>query len=84
MDMVATPFEAVALDGVSYLDARVNPFIGYTLEGFVITPYLQWRTEGETIYILSQCSLQTYNGSLAIAVNPITTDFKSTTVRDSR
>jgi hypothetical protein len=40
MDMVATALEAVALDGVSYLDARVNPFIGYTLEGFVITPYL--------------------------------------------
>ncbi len=74
--MVATPLKAIAFDGVSYLDAGIYPFIGYALEGIIVTPYLQWRTEGETVYIVSQCPLQTDNGSLALRVNPITADFK--------
>ena len=52
--MVATAFEPVALDSVSDLDARVNPFIGYALEGFVFTSYLQWRTESERVNVASQ------------------------------
>lgn len=64
----------------------VDPFNGYkisiervdqyALEGFIVTSYLQRRTKGETVDIVSQCPLQTYHGSLAIAVNPITADFK--------
>ena len=74
--MVATAFEAITLDCVSYLDARVNPFIGYALEGFVVTSYLQWRTESERVYVMSQSSLQSYYGGIALAVYPITADFK--------
>ena len=74
--MVATSLEPITFDCVSYLDARVNPFIGYTLEGFVITPYLQWRTEGEIVYIMTEGALKSYNSSLALRVNPITADFK--------
>ena len=40
--MVATAIETIAVDGVSDFDARVNPFIGNALEGFVVTSYLQW------------------------------------------
>ena len=74
--MVGGVFEPVALDSVSDLDARVNPFIGYALEGFVVTPYLQWRTKSETVYVMSQSSLQSYYGGIALAVYPITADFK--------
>lgn len=52
--MVATAFEPVALDSVSDLDARVNPFIGYALEGFVVTPYLQWRTKSERVDVVTE------------------------------
>ena len=74
--MVATAFEPIALDCVRYLDAWVNPFIGYALEGFIVTPYLQWRTKGETIYIVSESSLQSHYGGITFAVYPITADFK--------
>ena len=74
--MVATAFEPVALDCVSDLDAGVNPFIGYALEGFIVTSYLQWRAKGETIYIVSQSSLQSYYRGVTLAVNPVTADFK--------
>ena len=74
--MVATPFEAVAFDGVRYLDAGIYPLVGYALEGFIVTPYLQRRTEGETVYVMTEGALKSYNGSLAIGVNPITADFK--------
>ena len=74
--MVGGVLEPVALDSVSDLDARVNPFIGYALEGFVVTPYLQWRAKGETVYIVSESSLQSDNGCITFAVNPITADFK--------
>ena len=74
--MVATAFEPVALDGVSDFDAGVNPFIGYVSESIVITPYLQWRAKGETVYVVSQSSLQSHYGGIALAVNPVTADFK--------
>ena len=73
--MVATPFEAVALDCISHLDAGIDPFIGYALEGFIVTPYLQWRTESETVYVMTEGALKSDYGSLAIVVNPITADF---------
>ena len=74
--MVATAFEPVAFDCVSYIDAWIDPFIGYALEGFVVTSYLQWRAKGETVYVMSQSSLQTHNGGIALAINPVTADFK--------
>ncbi len=76
MDMVDRVLEPVTLDGVNHLDAGVNPFIGYALEGFVVTPYLQWRPKGETIYVVSQSPLQPYNCNITLGVNPITADFK--------
>ena len=74
--MVTTAIEAVTLDGVSYFDARIYPFIGYALKGIIVTPYLQWRTKSETVYVMSQSSLQSYYGGIALAVYPITADFK--------
>lgn len=74
--MVATAFETIALDCVSDLDVWVNPFIGYALEGFVVTPYLQWRTKGKTVNVVSQRSLHSNNGGITLAVYPITADFK--------
>lgn len=66
--MVATAFEPVAFDCVRDFDAGVNPFIGYALAGFVVTPYLQWRAKGETIYVVPQSSLQSYYGGVTLAV----------------
>ena len=74
--MVATSLEPIAFDCVSYLDAWIYPFIGYALEGFVVTPYLQWRTKGETVYVVSQSSLQSHYSGITFAVYPITADFK--------
>lgn len=74
--MVATAFEPVALDSVSDLDARVNPFIGYALEGFVVTPYLQWRTKSERVDVIAESPLQTDYCLTVFVVNPILTDFK--------
>ena len=74
--MVATVFEPIALDSVSDLDARVNPFIGYALEGFVVTPYLQWRTKSERVDVVAESPLQTDYCLTAFVVNPILTDFK--------
>ena len=74
--MVATAFEPVAFDCVSYIDAWIDPFIGYALEGFVVTSYLQWRAKSETIYVVPQSSLQSYYGGITFAVYPITADFK--------
>lgn len=74
--MVATAFEPIALDCLSDLDARVNPFIGYALEGFVVTPYLQWRTKSERVDVVAESPLQTDYCLTAFVVNPILTDFK--------
>ena len=74
--MVATSFETIAFDSVSDLDAWIDPFIGYALEGFVVTSYLQWRTESERVNVVSQSSLQSNNSGITFAVNPITADFK--------
>ena len=74
--MVATAFEPVALDCVRDLDARVNPFIGYALEGFIVTSYLQWRAKGETVYVMPHGSLLSHYGGIALAIYPIPADFK--------
>lgn len=68
--------KAVALDSVRDLDARIYPFIGYALEGFIVASYLQWRAKSEGVNVVPQCSLESDNGSLSLGVYPITADFK--------
>ena len=74
--MVATAFEPVAFDCVRDFDAGVNPFVGYALKCFVVTPYLQWRTKSERVDVVAESPLQTDNGLIAFGVNEILTDFK--------
>lgn len=69
--MVTTPLEAVTLDVVCYLDTEIYPFIGYALKGIIVTPYLQRRTEGEAVDVVTESALKSDNSSLAFGVNPI-------------
>ena len=46
------------------------------MEGFVVTPYLQWRTKSERVDVVAESPLQTDNGLIAFGVNKILTDFK--------
>ena len=74
--MVRGVLEPVSLDCISDLDAGVNPLVGYVIEGIVVVPYLQWRTESERVDVVAESPLQTYYGLVALWVNKILTDFK--------
>ena len=76
VDMVRGVLEPVSLDCISDLDAGVNPLVGYVIEGIVVVPYLQWRTESERVDVVAESPLQTYYGLVALWVNKILTDFK--------
>ena len=52
-------------------------------EGIVVAPYLQWGTECERVNVIAECPLKSHDCGVSLGVNPILTDFKSTTVRDS-